>query len=299
MKTATAALIVVLLAGVSVGEEEKPSFPLVGPSLEGAAVWQPEVDIDEGGKFRVNRYFIQPGVDAFLSRGFQLSVNLGYAFDDYEFEGLETEPWDDVESLRLSVFTRYELNEEWTLFGLPTVRWSAERGADLSDGTTYGFLGGASWKAGENLTIGPGFGVFSELEDDPVFFPILLIDWKFADRWSLRTGRGLAASRGPGLILGWDFADDWAVELGGRWEQFRFRLDGDEEAGTKDGVGEEESIPVFLALTWKPTKRSAVSLLGGVNLRGRLKVFDDRGDELASESYDPAPFLGVAFTLRF
>lgn len=305
MKALALSLTLLIAAGAAAAEEEKkkpdgppagmPSLPLFGPSLAGGAVWQPDTDLDEGGKFRVNRFYIRPGVDAFLSPGFQLSLGLGYAYDDYEFSG--EGPWDDVESLRLSLFTRYVLDESWTLFGVPSIRWNAERGASLSDGFTWGLFAGASWKAGETLTIGPGFGFFSEIEDDPVIFPILLIDWKFADRWSVRTGKGLAATRGPGLMLGYEIADHWAVELGGRWEQFRFRLEG--EGATKDGVGEDESIPVYLALTWKPAERASVSLLGGVNLRGRLKTFDDGGDEVASSKYDPAPFLGVAFSLSF
>ena len=288
-------LALLLLATASFAREgEKPadgapppgppasSGPLTFVKLEGGAVHQVATDLEKDGDFGVSRFFVQPGLDVFFSRELQTSFALGYGLDRYDFDGRKglaaLEPWEDVDSLRLSALARYSLDEAWTLFGVPVLSFAAERGARLTDGTTVGFYGGASWKSTDGLTIGPGFGVFTEIEDSAVFFPFLLIDWQISERLAVRTGRGLAATRGPGLVLAWEFADRWAIEAGGRWEQLRFRLDDDGAA--PDGVGEEESIPLFAALTYELAERSRVSLLGGVNLYGSVSLFDDRGRKL-------------------
>ena len=286
-------------AGEAPPEAQMPSGPLTFFKVSGGTVHQFETDVDGGGSFDVNRFYIQPGVDIFFSRDLQVSVGLGYSYDRYAFSGGEGQagagPWDDVHSVQFGVLTRYVLDEEWTLFGAPAFRWSAEKDASLSDGFSFGLYGGAAWKASENLTIGPGVAFFTEIEESALAFPFLLIDWKIAEKWSFSTGSGLAATRGPGLVLAYEFADEWSVGLGGRWEQFRFRLD--DEGPAQGGVGEEESIPLFLRLTWEPSKRTSVSLLAGANLYGSLTVSDESGDRLASEDYDPAAFLGIAFEI--
>jgi len=303
-------LAVLLLAGSALAQEEKkpptggppvPTGPVTSFKLEGAAVHQAGTDLEEDGDFNVNRFFIQPALDVFFSPKLQASFALGYSLDRYDFRGKKgiaaAEPWDDVDTLRFTALTRYAIDDTWTLFGVPTIQFAAERGASLSDGFTFGVYAGAAWKASETLSIGPGAGFFSEIEDRGVFFPFLVIDWQIADQWSMGTGRGLAATRGPGLALEWTFADRWALGLGSRWEQFRFRLDDDGVA--PDGVGEEESVPVFLMLSYRPAERSSVSLLAGMNFYGSVSVFDDRGKRLAGEDYDPTPFLGLAFSLTF
>jgi hypothetical protein len=275
----------------------RPSGPVVSPTLAGGYVHQFTTDLEDAGDFSVNRFFIRPGVDFFFGPRLQASLNLGCLLDRYEFGGTAADPFEDVNTFRLSAFTRFALNDTTTLFGVPAVQWAAERGAPLSDGFTFGIYAGASFQISDSLTLGPGAGFFSEIEDRGLIFPFLLIDWKFAENWSLGTGRGLAATRGPGLRVEWSFADRWSLAAGGRWEQLRFRLDDDRIA--PDGVGEEQSIPLFLALTHEWGERSSISLLAGVNLAGSVSMFDVQGRKLDRRDYDPAPFLGVAFSLTF
>jgi hypothetical protein len=309
-------LLLALLAGTALAQESaepsdsagspptgRPAGPPgspVSPTLSGGFVHQFATDLDDAGDFSVNRFFIQPGINVFFSPKLQASFSLGYSLDQYDFggrKGVGAEPWEDVNTFRVTAFTRYVLDDTVTLFAAPAVQFAAEKGASLSDGFTYGMFAGASWKLSDSLTIGPGAGFFSDIEDSGVFFPFILIDWQLAENWWIRTGRGLAATRGPGLRLEWEFADQWSLAVGGRWEQLRFRLDDDVIA--PDGVGEEQSVPLFLALSYELAERSSVGLLVGVNLYGSLSTFDERGRKLRSVDYDPAPFLGLAFMLTF
>ena len=304
--TIVSLVLVLLFSAPALGEGNAPArsgppAPAATFTLAGGAIQQAVADLDGDGEVGVTRLLVRPGLDVFFSPALQASFSLGASLDCYDFRGDDglagAEPFDDVRGLRLSTFARYALDDEWTLIGGPSLRMVAESGADLTDGASFGFLGGAVWKATETLSIGPGLGFFTEIEDDPVVFPFLLIDWRFADGWSIGTGRGLGATAGPGLTLGWDFAESWTLELGARWERLRFRLDDDPVA--PDGVGQDEAIPVLLALTWKPTRETSVSLFAGMRFRGRLTVFDDGGKKLLREDYDPAPFFGLGFSLRF
>ena len=111
-------------AGEAPPEAQMPSGPLTFFKVSGGTVHQFETDIDGGGSFDVNRFYIQPGVDIFFSRDLQVSVGLGYSYDRYAFSGGEGQagagPWDDVHSVQFGVLTRYVLDEEWTLFGAPS-----------------------------------------------------------------------------------------------------------------------------------------------------------------------------------
>jgi hypothetical protein len=101
----------------------------------------------------------------------------------------------------------------------------------------------------ESLSIGPGLGWFSEIDGGSSAFPILLIDWKITDKWRLNTGRGLAASQGPGLTLNYQLAERWPLGLIGRYEKTRFALgDNPLRAATKSYL----NLPSFPDTSVKP-----------------------------------------------
>lgn len=173
------------------------------PSAQAAIVFQPESSLDTGGDVQVTRSFIEGGISRAWASGWRAKLSVGYGEDEYDFSGNAgfggSDPWGRVRELRFSAFLQYAFDDRWTLFGIPSLRFNAESGASLNDGRTEGLLAGAGYRVSDRLTIGPGLGVFSELEDDTSVFPILIIDWPITDRLSLETGRGFAASRGPGL----------------------------------------------------------------------------------------------------
>ena len=154
-----------------------------------------------------------------------------------------------------------------------------------------------SWKLSNTLTLGPGFGWFSEVGGGSTAFPIIVIDWKITDRISLTTGSGLAASQGPGLTLNYQLAEKSTLGLTGRFEQTRFALDS--EAGDAAQIGEDQSAPLLLTLEYSPWPMTSISVLAGAEFAGQLTLEDASGDSIANSEFDTAPVIGLTFSSRF
>jgi hypothetical protein len=154
-----------------------------------------------------------------------------------------------------------------------------------------------TWRLNDDLTIGPGIGVFSRLESGTKAFPILAIDWNINERWNLSTGRGLAASVVPGLSLNYKINDDWSLGLSGRYEDVEFRLN--EEGVAPGGIGRDQSIPLIFAAGLTPNKKLSLSVFAGLEFAGKLKLKDSAGVVLEESKYDLALLAGATFEFRF
>lgn len=270
------------------------------PYIRGGYVHQFDSDLGDSSSFEVDRFFVQGGVSYSAGPRRRISFAIGAGQDKYNFSGSlgkENEPWDRIDQLRLSVPVTWGVDEQWTLFAIPTLRFYGESGASTGDSATGGALAGASYRINDRLTLGPGVGVFSRLEDSVNVFPILIVDWKITDRLSLETGRGLAATQGPGLNFNYRLSDAWSLGLGGRYESLQFRLD--DKGPAPDGVGEDRSIPLYLSATYNHGRDLQLSAVAGVELDGEIRLDDADGKRIAKDSYDTAPFLGVTFSARF
>lgn len=288
-------------------QENKPKPPYAGAEsgwasfVRGGAVYQFDTDLDDGSDFNATRFTLQAGAGYSWDRQTNVSFSLGYSYDGYDFSGSSglgsLNPWEDIYTLSIGVPMRFGLNDSWTAFVIPSLRSTGESDADFSETVTGGVLGGFSYRVNDSLTIGPGFGVFSELEDSATFFPILLIAWKINDQWSLDTGRGLGATQGPGLTLNFQPNQQWRFGIGGRYEKLRFRLD--EDSSTAGGIGEDSSIPLFISGTYNFNPKTSISFVGGLELDGELKLEDSDGNTITEESYETAIFMGLTFNARF
>jgi outer membrane receptor protein involved in Fe transport len=298
---AYAAILAALLfssAGVSWAQPERP--PL-GFRFEAGALFGSDAGLDDGGEMGADRWSVRLGSSYRVNEKLRLGLAAGYGEQRYRFSGggdfSGLRPWDDVRETRVSASAFWRPTDRWQLFAIPTLRWNTEDGASMSDGQIGGLLTAASYRVNDRLSIGPGLGVFSELEDDTSFFPIIAVDWAITDRISLNTGRGFAASRGPGLTLDWAASDKWSVSLGGRYEKNRFRLD--DRGVAPDGIGEVRTTPIFLAVSRKLGNIGTVRGVVGVDLNGSLRLEDRNGDLLEREDAEDAPFAGATFDVRF
>jgi len=219
---------------------------------DGGGVHQSEVDLsDSGGSFAVDRWVVSAGVDYAWDLRTSLGLSVGGGQSNYEFGDLAGlgggEPWNKIKDTRVSITWRFGFGETGSFIIIPSARFNGESGASSSDSSTYGLYAATAWRINENLTIGPGVGVFSRLEDSSRIFPILAIDWNITDRWNLSTGRGLAASQGPGLMLSYELNEDWSLGLAGRYEDIEFRLDN--EGPAAGGIGRDQSMPIVFMAT--------------------------------------------------
>ena len=301
-------LALIILAFPSYGTaEETPSdrtpYQSVGWStfIRGGYVRQFDTDIENEGSFSVNRLSFQGGVNYGFDERRSISLALGYGYDGYDFSGNRgfgaLTPWEDIHTFRASVPVRWGVNKAWTIFVVPSFRITKENGADTGDAITGGGFAGFSYRFGDRLTIGPGIGVITQIEDSASVFPVLILDWKITDTLNLATGRGLGATLGPGLVLNWQPYRKWIFSLGGRYERMRFRLKNDGIA--PKGIGDDRALPVFGGVTYSFNRKAQLALLVGVELGGELRLEDEQGKLITDSDYDPSGFLGFTFNFRF
>jgi len=270
-------------------------------SIDTGALHQWESSVDGGGDLEIDAWAVRAGVSYVASPELRAGLSVGYGERHYDFSGdgdfTGLRPWSDIRDARISGNLSWQADDRWNLFAVPTARWDAERGASLDDGAIGGLLAAASYRVNDRLSIGPGFGVFSGLEEDADWFPILAIDWQITDSLSLRTSRGLATTRGPGLTLSWAPTERWSFALGGRYEKDRFRLDS--RGVAPDGIGQETSVPLYLGATRSFGRHGSFSIFAGAEFGGEVRLEDRSGHLIERADYDTAPFGGATLDLRF
>lgn len=259
--------------------------------FEGAYFSQGKADAGSAS-FTANRAFSRLGAFNRNPDGVSVGVSVSYGQSDYKFTGVSA-PWGKVKENSFSLTFAGRLNSGARWFVAPSVRSRYEQGASAADGRSAGLFAGISWEVGENLSIGPAFGAFEGLGGKKYdAFPALLLDWQFAQRWSLSTGPTLGASQGPGLTLRYDVSDDWGVSLSARRETSRFAI-------KSGGVGQDRSVPVVVSLSYDPNPGMSFALFAGAEFDGNLRVENATGSILSQQSYGTAPLLGAAFKLAF
>jgi hypothetical protein len=258
-------------------------------------------DLDTGGKTSINRTYASLSASTRLNEQSRLGLSLGYGEGRYDFSGNGTlaglDPWSRERQAALSASVFYKIDDHWTAYGIPSLRLNAESSASMTDGFTAGLLTGASYRFSETLTLGPGIGVFDELEGDASFIPILIVDWKITENLSLETGRGFAASRGPGLQLRWQPVEDWQFSTGARYEKRRFRLD--DKGAAPDGVGEYSAIPVYVSAQYEFDPSVSFVFIGGADINTNIRLENKNGSLLTESDVDNALIFGASVILRF
>ena len=264
-------------------------------TLTAAYVGQGKSDLENNGDFSVNRGILKFESARRVGQKWFTGISLGYEEDKYDFSNSAIKPlWGDIRTFQLGVSMRYIASDKWTLFGLPILRYTTEKGVDLDEGRELGLLAGASYRFSDKLTLGPGLGLFSGIGGEEDIFPILLVNWKMTDSLSLETGRGTAASRGPGLALKWKPSTQWEFGLAARYEKTRFRL-----ADKLGNIGQDKSVPVVLTANWKYKRSFTLTALAGMETSGSLSLEDRDGNQLYKSSYDTAPLAGLVATYKF
>jgi len=304
MTRSTATIFAIIFASLLYALPATAQQQQKGPwffTLDGGGVHQSDADLkDSAGGFSEDRWFVGAGVDYAWDQRTSIGISVGGGQSNYDFND-ETDfggglPWDKINDTRVTLNGRFGFGETGSVFIIPTLRFNGEKGASGSD-STWGLFAAMTWRVRENLTIGPGIGIFSRLESGTKFFPVLAIDWNINDRWNLSTGRGMASSQGPGLTLSYKLNEDWAFGVAGRYENKEFRLD--DEGPAAGGIGRDQSMPLVFTSVLTPNKNLNLSVFAGLEFGGKLKLRDSMDNPVAESDYDPALLFGATFEFRF
>ena len=263
-------------------------------------IFQGKADLNGGGDYSADNLLLRGGVSGDFGNGRRAGVTLNYDYSDYSFSNPATfggrAPWGSVERYGVSVPLSMTLSEGWSVGIAPSVDWFGERGADSGESLSWGSLFTASKRYANGNRIGFGVGAFDRLEKTSVF-PMLLVDWKLAERWKLVNPLPAGPTGPAGLEIDYRLDSDWNVGFGAAWRSTRFRL-GTANA-VANGIGEERGMPVFLRASRNFGKQAALNLYAGVITNGQLRVEDATGNTLRRVDFDTAPIVGATFTLRY
>ena len=229
-----------------------------------------------------------------------------YTLHQYDFDNKGVYQWDDVHRLVLAGLFGYDLNEHWRLMGGGMYRSWGQTGADYRDSITGGVLGGFDYHPNEDFSIGLLVGIISNLENPVGIIPVPTVKWKFAPDWRLNVGMVSVLDPGLGAEVTWQISDTFALGTGLTYQTRRYRLNDHNEVfspstgrSTKDGIGQEQEVPLFAMLQWRPTPKTAIDLMGGVAVAGKLKVESESGGKIENDTYSAAPFLGLKGQIAF
>jgi hypothetical protein len=209
-------------------------------------------------------------------------------------------PFDDLYSWTARLQGAYLLDENLTLFS-SRERWSLlldtfvrsrwEQGADMSDGVTGGAGLAIGYKLGRKLEVAAGVSLRSKLSGNAIGVRAFAeFDWRINDDWKL-------SSQGLGLQLERRLGERFTVFGRARWEGSTFRLD---DRGGNIGRPRLKirQLPVGVGLWWNIGRSLRVTTLGGVMAIHRLRVEDDDGHEIDTDTANPSPYFLVRIDFR-
>jgi len=274
----------------------------VGIRIRGGGLHQFETDIDDGGDFDVTRFDGSIDLTFELGDDLDMALNLGFERSMYDFSGGPGSfgmgnPWDDINTGSAGARFTLRTDNQWEIWGGPLVRFSAEDGADLGEAVTGGGTVGFTHHLGEELSLGAGIGVVTQLEDSTAIYPIIVVDWQIDDDLRLRTGGGVSTRGWGGVELIWSFAPEWELGLGGGFESRQFLLN--DNGPFPDGIGEDSGLPIFARLGYDINPNVELNLIAGVIASGELRLENRSGTLIQEEDFDSTPFVGINFRLRF
>jgi hypothetical protein len=252
---------------------------------------------DSPGDVAVSRIGAALAVGFPIGERGQLNLGFDYELSSYDFQNASgliagtDSPFEDVQRYALSVRYAQQLSRRWALVAGGSVGLAGEEGAEASESLfTTGYLG-ARYALSESVQAGFGAAFGTQLEDDTLLLPLLLLDWQINEQWLLSNQGKL------GLTLSYTPVESWTFSVGAEYQFRDFRLDRD--GPVPGGVGHEVRVPLTVSASFRPTPQLSVDAGVGVGLYRTFEIRDSGGRELADFDADPAPFLTLQFGYRF
>jgi hypothetical protein len=239
-----------------------------------------------------------------IGRSTNLVINPGLLYSGYDFSRTNAiapafdKPWSDMWEFRLGATALLVQDPQWSYILGATIHSSGEQGATLSSTMTYSGIGGVRYAFSDSLALRGGLIVATRLEDHMVFLPLIGIEWRIDDHWTLANTQGRVQSEvGNGLSLGYRFSEDFELRLSGSYAAYQYRLD---DAGFNPrGVVDDNRVPVALSADWNITNKCTLLTTLGVNVWQEYEVKDSDGATIRTIQTEPQPFLSFVLNIKF
>ncbi|MCH2133972.1 MAG: DUF6268 family outer membrane beta-barrel protein [Phycisphaerales bacterium] len=283
------------VAPAGVGQDPTGGFD-TSLSFAAGFTWQFETDMNEPGKLSHGRFHTDGNVRLGVVENLDVVLGWRYQYDHWNFSDT-AQWWTDINTVQIDAGIRWRLDDHWMIFGGGQALWSVEEGGAWGDGIIGGGAAGFSYAFSRDLIIGGGVGVRSQLEDDALIYPIVVLDWQITDRLSLDTRLTTGWANQSGAELVYELTEDLDIALSVVFDYERFRLD--DSGPVAGGVGTTETLPLALTLTWEPIPEASISVYAGATVYGRIKVTNSASQDVYASTYDPAAIIGVQGAIRF
>ena len=203
-------------------------------------------------------------------------------------------PWEDIYVGTVGMSWSNKIHDKWGYRVGFEITSSGETGADFSDTLTYGGFIGATYAINQDFAVGFGVGVQTQLEDDALFVPVPIIQWRINDQWSITTKR---VGNLGGLAVNYAVCDTITLSLMGGYERNSYRLD--DEGILPDGVGRHSGIPVVLNIAWTASSQIELNAWGGYLFAQEYELIDTDENSVAKVDADAAAMVGFGATFKF
>jgi hypothetical protein len=276
-------------------------------SVSGGDIYQFDTDIDGGGSFAVNRLFLGGGLNYKFTPSLSMDIDIAAETDSYTFKGggafsapANGNPWERTVDFTVRALGRWKVDDSWQVFLGGVVSWGGETDADFGDSFTGGGLFGTAYTFSDTLTLGVGVQISTRIEDDLLYIPSPIIDWRISEQFFISNVRGpVGYPASLGIEAVFYLSKSMNVSLGSRYEYRRFRLNDSGPIAIQNGVGTNSGFPVWLRYEWRPVPEIRIHLLGGVSFGQKLELDNRNGYQLSKENVDIAPFVGLFLGFQF
>jgi hypothetical protein len=273
-----------------VGADYRAEFKTRSSSGDAFDAWRAGIEGDVGGP---------------INQSILVGMGMRYAHSSYDFNldgpspdrfggpRLPRAPWNTINTVDLLPSATILVGDRVTVRTAVPIRYAGESGA-RRNGFAAGISALVRWQVDEDIAIGLGLGVTSQLEKSAETFPIVALSWRINERLTLQTeGDWFQGGR---ATLFWGANDAIRLTLSAGYERTRFRLDDNGTAADTNGIGEVTTVPIEVGLRLKMASRAWLDFRTGLGIGGRIRVETPNGKKRYEQEYDPAPRVGVFVT---
>ncbi len=226
--------------------------------------------------------------------------NRGYQFRSFGdfMPGLES-PLDQALIARVAPGVTYRLNQQWRIFATGSWLYSGEVGSSASEAGLWGGSAGVFYDLNSSLTLAGGLSVTERFDRSALYVPLLGLNWRIDEQWTLLAGDVANAVNGPvvGLQASYRLDERWTFfGLGGYTSSFtRFS----DSSSIQDGSLNYESGVVLVGVEYAFTPGLVLRLSAGARVAQEYTFRDTNGNDLADDESGASATAGLAVRASF